>query len=206
MKTLTISEVGSLIAISIPTLRRWDRGGSLTPDFRTTGGHRRYLLDKVKSFMGLGAVEASAEAEKPVVLYSRVSSSKQKDDWERQAIDLRSYAKDNGIKNFIEIGDVGSGLNFKKRGFTRLLLHVLQGKVSEVVVAHKDRLLRFGVDMFSTVCRFSGIKLTIIDSTNTLKSPSEELAADMLSVCASFACKTNGLRAAANRRQRHLQK
>jgi len=74
--------------------------------------------------MGLGAVKASAEVEKPVVLYSRVSSSKQKDDLARQAIDLISYAKDNGIKNFFEIGDVGSGLNFKKRGFTRLLLHV----------------------------------------------------------------------------------
>jgi len=80
MKTLTISEVGSLIAVLIPTLRRWDRAGSLTPDFRTTGGHRRYLLDKVRSFMGFGAVESSAEQETPVVLYSRVSSSKQKDD------------------------------------------------------------------------------------------------------------------------------
>jgi len=78
MKKLTISEVGSLIAVSIPTLRRWDRGGFLTLDFLTTGCHKRYSLDKVKSFRELGAVEASPEAEKPVVLYSRVSSSKQK--------------------------------------------------------------------------------------------------------------------------------
>jgi len=110
------------------------------------------------------------------------------------------------MKNFIEINDVGSGMNFKKRGFTKLFTLVMQGKISEVVVAYKDRLLRFGVDMFASICRISGVKLTIMDSTKeATKTPSEELVADMLAVCTIFSCKTNGLRAAANRQKRKLQ-
>jgi len=79
MTTHTISEVALLLAVSIQTLRRWDRSGSLSPDFRTAGGHRRYTFERIRYFMGL-ATENQIDENKPAILYSRVSSSKQVDD------------------------------------------------------------------------------------------------------------------------------
>jgi predicted site-specific integrase-resolvase len=65
------------------------------------------------------------------------------------------------------ISDLGSGLNYKKAGFRRLLLLILQGKVKELALTHKDRLLRFGSEIILQICQFYGVKITILNDATT---------------------------------------
>jgi putative resolvase len=197
MELLTISEAARLVGVCVGTLREWDRSGVLRPSSRTPGGHRRYSLDDLRAFL----LVPSTEATRQVVLYSRVSSRKQVDDLERQASELRDYAAANNISSYKEISDVGSGINFRKRGFVALLRLVFAGNVGTVVVAHRDRLSRFGFDLMESVCREFGTEIRVVGAGEKPLSDAEAMASDILSLVTVFSCRTNGRRAAANRRK-----
>ena len=202
MRYLTISEVSDFLNVSIVTLRRWSKSGKLVESFRSVGGHRRYSSSDLERFLGREAPQPVPRA-RLTILYSRVSSKKQEDDLARQMAEVRKFAAARGLTGFLEISDVGSGLNFKKRGFARMLGMLMRGEVGEIIVAHKDRLLRFGVDMFAICCEENGVRLTFIDSAEQKRTPQEEMAADIIAICTSFSCKTNGLRAGENRKKRN---
>jgi len=138
MKYATPREASQILQVSERTLRNWDRDGKIRT-IRTPTGHRRYDIDSVVNPEGDTRIR---------ILYPRVSSYKQKSDLERQADYLQSLFTDGLI-----IKDIGSGLNYKRKGLLSLLGQVLSGNVREVVVCHKDRLVRFGFDLIEWFCQ-----------------------------------------------------
>jgi len=121
-------------------------------------------------------------------VYCRVSSDKQKDDLQRQVEAME--ARFPGYQVFT---DVASGLNYKRKGLSRLLERAQSGAIEEVVVAHRDRLARFGVELIEWILRRANARLIFLDQT-TKQNSNEELAEDLLAVVHVFSCRLNGKR------------
>jgi predicted site-specific integrase-resolvase len=156
------------------TLRAWDKAGKIKT-MRTPGGIRMYDL-------------ASLETDTRIkVIYARVSSRGQKDDLKRQIEHLRTRYPGHEL-----IEDIGSGLNFKRTGFNALLERIMSGGISEVVVAHKDRLCRFGYELFATIAGKYNCRIVVLDETQL--SPQNELVQDIISILHVFSCRLYGLR------------
>lgn len=124
--------------------------------------------------------------------YCRVSSNKQKDDLERQIENMKLYLTAQG-KPFEVISDIGSGINYKKKGLKELIKRISQNKVEKVVVLYKDRLLRFGFELVEYIASLYNCDVEIID--NTEKSEQQELVEDLVQIITVFSCKLQGKRA-----------
>ena len=124
--------------------------------------------------------------------YCRVSSQKQKDDLERQIENVRTYLIAKG-QPFEIISDIGSGINYKKKGLQELIKRISQNQVEKVVVLYKDRLLRFGFELVEYIASLYNCEIEIID--NTEKSEQQELVEDLVQIITIFSCKLQGKRA-----------
>ena len=124
--------------------------------------------------------------------YCRVSSNKQKDDLERQIENMKLYLTAQG-KPFEIISDVGSGINYKKKGLKELIKRISQNKVEKVVVLYKDRLVRFGFELVEYISSLYNCDIEIID--NIEKSEQQELVEDLVQIITVFSCKLQGKRA-----------
>jgi putative resolvase len=195
MPKFTISEAADMIGVSVDTLRRWEREGKITSE-RTEGGHRRYDLSNI-----IGKAK-----EGTTILYARVSTRPQKKDLERQILVLESYAKNQGW-NYITIKDLGSGVNYNKKGLHKLLTMISSGEVCRLVLTNKDRLLRFGSELVFSLCDIYGVEVVILNRTPD-ETPEEELVKDVLEIITVFAAKLHGLRSHQNVKllQENLQK
>lgn len=154
------------------------------------GGKRLYSIEGVLSLLG-----KNDESGKKSYIYARVSSDHQKGDLERQIQDLKkAYPRHELIQ------DIGSGVNFKRKGLETLLERVLSGMVSEVVVMHRDRLARIGFELLEFIFEKTGTKLLVHCPTSNVGQG--ELAEDLLAVTTHFVASYNGRRAAENRKRR----
>ena len=179
----TLKEAKRVLGVTTKTIQRWDKEGKVRV-VRTVGGRRRIPESEIKRILGL-------KEERVVVGYARVSSTAQKDDLERQKQLIHSYAKDKGYGEVQILGDVGSGLNEKRKGFLRLLEMVAERKVSKVIVAYKDRLTRFGFETLRKMFQAFGTEIEVIYSE---ENPREELVEDLITVVSHFAGKLYGMR------------
>ena len=127
-----------------------------------------------------------------VIGYCRVSSNNQKDDLERQIENMKLYLTSQG-KPFEIISDIGSGINYKKKGLKELIKLITQNKVEKVVVLYKDRLLRFGFELVEYIASLYNCEIEIMD--NTEKSEQQELVEDLVKIITVFSCKLQGKRA-----------
>ena len=141
-----IREASIALGVSISTLRRWETSGKLAAE-HTAGGHRRYDLSKLKPEL-FYATDVDARR---TVAYARVSSKDQQADLERQKTVLELYCARQGW-TFDIVSDLGSGMNYHKKGLRSLLDAILEGKVGRLVITHKDRLLRFGAELVFAIC------------------------------------------------------
>ena len=158
------------------TLRKWADEGKIA-HIRSPSGQRLYDVSSVGKKIDT----------RTKICYARVSSASQKEDLERQVLFLKQKYPDYEV-----VTDVGSGLNFKRKGFRRVLESVLSNSVSEIVVAHRDRLCRFGFELVQWICDKSNTKLVVLEQTSL--SPTEELTKDLLSIIHVFSCRLYGLR------------
>lgn len=129
---IKIGKAAEILGVSIQTLRRWESLGTISPEKRTSGGTRYYDLNKL-----LGLKEFKNDL---TIAYARVSSHDQKQDLMRQAQLLSTYCLSHGWTHEV-IQDLGSGMNYYKKGLKRLLDLILEGKIRRLVLTHKDRLL-----------------------------------------------------------------
>jgi predicted site-specific integrase-resolvase len=179
---LTIGQMAKRIGVAVVTLRRWEREGKLKPVNRTLGGHRRY-----DPYVG------NSGNTKKTICYARTSCSDQKEDLARQSERLRSYAEAQHWPNIEVISDLGSGLNYRKKGLFRLIDLILRGDVSRLIIENKDRLLRFGAELIFLFCKFRAVKVVITDA-NKNESFEIALAKDVLEVITVFSAKLYGAR------------
>ena len=184
---LTISEASNFIGVSTSTLRRYERLG-LVSSSRTKGGHRRFTVPELRRFTG-----ETDNHEENVIAYARVSSHDQKDDLERQKARLERYCSELHCPLLI-LDDLGSGLNYKKRGLKKLIRAIISGQVSKIVLTHKDRLLRFGSEIIFYLCSYFGTEVELIEEEKSL-SDEEVLTRDVIELMTVFSARLYGKRA-----------
>jgi len=180
-----IGQAAEFIGTSKSTIRRWTDTGKIEFQ-RLPSGQRIVNIASYKEKNNTKDV-----TQKKSILYSRVSSHKQKDDLQRQKQYLEDKTKDSK-EEYIHIQDIASGLNFKRPGLLRILELVKEGKIQRVVVASKDRLARFGFDLIQWLCHEYDTEILVLD--NECSSPTEELGKDLLSIIQIYCCKWNGRR------------
>jgi len=194
-KYISIKEAAELIGVTTTTLRRWEDSGKFTPNHRTFGNHRRYEL---KSVLLLIQPKVNNTETKKTICYSRVSTHDQKKDLERQTQVLEQYVKEKEYNHIEFINDIGSGLNYKKKGLTKLIKMILNNQVDKIVLVHKDRLLRFGSDLLINVAKHFGVETIILNEKT--QSFEEELSSDVLEIITVFSAKLYGSRSNKNKK------
>jgi putative resolvase len=160
--------------------------------YKTPSGQRKYDKQSLEKFCNPHiVVHQNSKVAKDNFIYSRVSSKKQLDDLTRQADYLQSYKPE--YASYISLSDVASGINFKRKGLQTILDSCLQGSIGEVVIAHRDRLCRFGFELLQVLIEKSGGKITVLDNDGN-KSSEQELSEDLLSIVHIYSCKQMGKR------------
>jgi len=170
IKKLTPKQAAEYFSVNVHTLRVWDKAGKIRTE-RTPGGDRRYIIEISEEYH---------------ICYCRVSSHKQKDDLERQIKFMKEKYPDAEI-----IRDIGSGLNFKRKGLRTVLEQAFGGDCITLYVAHKDRLCRFGFDLIEWIIKRTGGRIVVFDKT--VLSPESELTGDLLHILHVFSCRMHGL-------------
>ena len=179
---IKIGEAAKILGVSIQTLRRWEVIGYLIPHRKSKGKTRYYDLDRL---IGNKTAEDNL-----TIAYTRVSSHDQKEDLKRQAEVLADYCTRQGW-NFQVIQDLGSGMNYQKKGLKTLLSLILEKKMSRLVLTHKDRLLRFGAELIFALCEAKQIEIVIINRGDEV-SFEEELVQDVLEIITVFSARLYG--------------
>lgn len=195
-RLLTIGEAAKVLGVTTTTLRNWDKNGLLRPDELTRGGNRRYKLESLKSINPDLKYKAD---DLKTIAYARVSSHDQKEDLARQVGVLESYCSKHGFQYEV-IQDLGSGMNYYKKGLTRLLNLILDGQVRRLVLTHKDRLLRFGAELVFAICEAKEVEVIIINKGDENVRFEEELAKDVLEIITVFSARLYGSRSNKNKK------
>ncbi len=188
---LNPKQATKLLGVTIQTLVNWERSGTLA-SVRTNGGHRRYrradILARGRASQTSTEPPATVNTQKKRIAYCRVSSPSQRQDLERQIEFFRNRYPHHEI-----ISDIGSGINFKRKGFNSLLDQAIRGNIEELVVTHRDRLCRFGFEFFERIIQqYSNGKIVVLYQDET--SPEKELVGDLLSIITVFSSRLYGLR------------
>jgi excisionase family DNA binding protein len=191
MDRYSIGEAAKKLGVSISTLRRWEKEGRLVAE-RTSKGHRRYRLDQ------LMRVESSDASKRITLGYARVSSHDQKDDLMRQKEVLQLFCAQRGWR-FEIIEDLGSGMNYRKKGLIELLNRLLSGEIERLVLTNKDRLLRFGAELIFSICEIKRTEVVIINQSQEARFE-EELAKDVLEIITLFSARLYGSSSKKNQR------
>ena len=189
MKYYSIGQFAKAIGKTTKTLRNWDKNGKLKPVRVEDTGYRYYSQEQLNHFLGL---KLEKQINKKIIGYCRVSSHKQKDDLERQIENVKTYMYAKGYQ-FEIITDIGSGINYNKKGLNQIIDMVTNSEVEKIVVLYKDRLIRFGYELIENLCNKFGTTIEIID--NTEKTEQQELVEDLVQIVTVFSCRLEGKRA-----------
>lgn len=192
-KMLTTKEVAQLAGVNLDTVRRWDSKG-LIKSYRTDGGHRRYNADSVYSYIGQ---PKTTRQDKYSLIYVRVSTKNRENDLNRQIELLEMFCSSKGWKYKV-IKDIGSGLNYNKKGLIELIRLIETNQIDRLVINYKDRLLRFGSEIIFEICKWHNIEVVIV-SEDESKTYEEELVDDVLSIITVFSAKLYGSRSHKNK-------
>jgi predicted site-specific integrase-resolvase len=182
-------KASEIIGVHWMTLKNWEKQGKIEC-IRTPGGKRMYNVNKYL-IVNKGSKPENTPAttqQRKNICYCRVSTRNQSDDLERQI----KYMKES-YPTYEIISEIGSGLNLNRLKLVNIIKMAINGEINEIVVAHKDRLARFGFDLIEMLVKeYSGGKITVIDKTEM--SPEEEITKDLVSIINVFSARINGLR------------
>jgi excisionase family DNA binding protein len=193
--TLSIGDAAKELGISTKTLRRWADSGKIRSE-RSPSGQRRFFLVDIKR---ISPRELNQLDERITINYARVSSHDQKEDLTRQAQVLEAFSAANGWQ-YETIQDLGSGLNYNKKGLQKLLRRIMKGDVGRLVLTHKDRLLRFGSELVFAMCEEFETEVVIINKSSEELSVEQELVTDMIELITVFSARLYGSRSRKNKK------
>ena len=196
-KIISIGQAAKLLGVHVQTMRNWGKSGKLKPDSISPGGTRRYNLERIVAISGKEV--PNVEDERKTIAYARVSSTDPKEDLLRQSQVLELYCAEHGYKYEL-ITDLGSGMNYYKKGLTNLINQILNNDVKRLVITHKDRLLRFGAELIFSICEAKEVEVVIINKGQEKASFEEDLAKDVLEIITVFSARLYGSRSKKNKK------
>lgn len=197
-KLYNVTEFADAIGKSVKTLQRWDRKGILQA-YRSPSNRRYYTHTQYLEYMGEKGI-----SEKVNVIYARVSTRNQTNDLQNQINFLKSFTINNGISISNIYTDYGSGLNYNRKNWNKLIDDCFDGKIDTIVISYKDRFIRFGFEWIeSLLLRLTGTKILIAE--NVCTTPQEELIQDLISIIHVFSCRVYGLRKYKKKLTKELQ-
>lgn len=176
----------TLLEVSDNTLRRWANEGKIDFIRNSEKGKRFYNVNSFNSNSSSGSEISNQKRE---ICYCRVSSNSQKEDLERQVSFMRSK-----FPNAVIVKDIGSGINWKRRGLQSIIQKVKDGEVERVIIAFKDRLCRFAYDLIEFFFKLYQTEILVLNKREEESNPDIELAEDILSIIHIFSCKKMGQR------------
>ena len=185
--TIDATKAAELLGVTVKTLQRWEREGKLIPVGRTGSNRRRYTEAQLLGHMGRRVVVPTR-----TIAYCRVSSSAQRPDLANQRAVLEQFTVARGLANVEFIEEVGGGLNFKRKHFLGLMDAIGRGEVAVLVLAHSDRLTRFGFEWFAHYAASHGCELLVLKQERL--SPEQEMAQDLMTIVNCFSSRLYGLR------------
>ena len=195
---VSIGTAAKELGVHPATLRRWEEEGKIDPPERTTGGDRRYDLAKLRHL-----APHQAPSSRTTLAYARVSTTGQKDDLTRQVALLESFCAAQ-LWTYEVLTDVGSGLNYRKRGLRQLINRICSGEVGRLVASHKDRLLLFGSELVFSLCEHFCVEVIIInaseDSTFEEDLANDVIEKDVIEIVTVFSARLYGSRSHKNKR------
>ncbi|MCZ2202047.1 IS607 family transposase [Cylindrospermopsis raciborskii] len=193
--TISIGDAAKELGVSVDTIRRWADQEKI-PYERAPSGHRRFYLADIKRITPRDLKQLD---DRITINYARVSSHDQKNDLTRQIQVLEAFSGSNGWQ-FETIQDLGSGLNYNKKGLKKLLTRILKGDVGRLVLTHKDRLLRFGAELVFAICEDMETEVVIINKSTEELSFEQELVQDMMELVTVFSARLYGSRSPKNKK------
>jgi predicted site-specific integrase-resolvase len=179
-----INEFASRIGRSTQTVRRWEREGKITAK-RLPSGQRYFDESDVRAMMG------GAPDKKNIVVYCRVSSAGQKDDLASQFAAMETYCLAGAIPVDVWIQEIGGGMNFKRKQFLNLVDRIQRGEIKKLIIAHKDRLMRFGFELFNHIAIENGCEIVVVNQESL--SPQQEMVEDLMAIVHTFSCRLYGM-------------
>ena len=189
MKKYKVGQFAKLLNVTVKTLQNWDKQGSLKA-YRTPTNQRFYTEEQLNQVLKLSNNNQN-EKQGLKIGYCRVSTHNQKNSLQNQEDFLRSYTNAKGVILDEVFADIGSGINYNRENFNKILDLVEVGEISEIYLTYKDRFVRFGFDWFNNFCEKHGAKIIILNQPST--SPEYELAEDLLNVVTIFSERNNEL-------------
>src|SRR5207245_1385636 len=154
---------------------------------RSPTNRRYYTHDQYLQYRGLVALEQGL-----TIAYARVSGMGQKPDLANQIKALESFCQTHRITVDEWMQDIGSGLNYKRKQFNRLMEMIELGQVRRLIIAHRDRLVRFGYEYFEAFCERHHTEIVVINGE--AMSPEHELVRDLIAIVTVFSARLHGLR------------
>lgn len=170
---MSTGKAAKRLGVSVKTLQRWEREGRLIPAARTDSNRRLYTEAQLQAFIGW---RQAPESPSRVVAYCRVSSAAQKPDLANQRRVLEEFVVARGLANVEFIEEVGGGLNFKRKRFLALMDEIGQRSVRTLILAHRDRLTRFGFEWFEHYAKTHGGEILVLNQERL--SPEQEMVQD----------------------------
>ena len=188
MAIYKVGEFSEKVGVSISTLQRWDRTNVLKS--RRTPTNQRYYTDEdLNKVLNL---EAETKSKRKNVGYCRVSTQGQKHNLEKQKEFVSVYSLSHGVILNEIYTDIGSGLNYQRKNWNRLLKQVEANEIDKIYITYKDRFVRFGYEWFEEFCSSHGTEIIVLNQKQT--SPEEELTEDLLSILHSFSERNNNFK------------
>lgn len=188
MAIYKVGEFAKKVGVSISTLQRWDRTDVLKS--RRTPTNQRYYTDEdLKRVLNL---EGETKAERKNVGYCRVSTQGQKQKLENQQEFVSVYSLSHGVILDEIYTDIGSGLNYQRKNWNKLLKQVEANEIDKIYITYKDRFVRFGYEWFEDFCASHGTEIIVLNQKQT--SLEEELTEDLLSIFHIFSERNNDLK------------
>lgn len=196
---LKLTDAARHIGVHPDTLRRWANDGKVKIAGKTPGGQRLFDLSEISAMITSPTKRPlQVKPIKPTIAYARVSSYDQKKDLERQVEQLSLFCSANGWEHRI-IEDLGSGMNYNKKGLKTLIKSLCNQDVGRLVITHKDRLLRFGSELVFSICNHVGCEVIIINASEDT-SYEDDLTRDVLEIITVFSARLYGSRSHKNKK------
>ena len=183
-----IAEFSKLINVSKQTLRNWDKNGKLVP-IKLKSGHRRYTNEHLAKFNTNHKISKRLN-----IIYCRESTAQQKNSLNNQINKCKEFCINKGLTIDLIISDNLSALNYNRKGLKDILKLALEDKIENLIIYYKDRLVRFGFEMFEELAILNNFNIIIIDNSETDKTKEQEFAEDLISIIHHFSMKIYGKR------------